>query len=127
LILEVEVLRIMRGIGKFQARARVGDEIAAEAELMAALRAGWFRNRMRIHPTALVDAAAQLADDVVRSGPIRRLTERDDRRRLGRRPHVVLTGIRRSAQPLLSVRIGRREIPQDRKYGASRRSWRWAT
>ena len=38
LILEVEVLRIARGVGKFATRAKVGDEIAAEAELMAALR-----------------------------------------------------------------------------------------
>jgi len=38
LLLEIEVLRIMRGIGKFSARAKVGDEVAAEAELMAALR-----------------------------------------------------------------------------------------
>ena len=38
LILEVEVLRIVRGIGKFATRATVGGEIAAEAELMAALR-----------------------------------------------------------------------------------------
>lgn len=38
LILEVEVLRIVRGVGKFATRAKVGDEIAAEAELMAALR-----------------------------------------------------------------------------------------
>jgi 3-hydroxyacyl-[acyl-carrier-protein] dehydratase len=36
--LEVDVIRIMRGIGKFACRALVGDEIAAEAELMAALR-----------------------------------------------------------------------------------------
>jgi 3-hydroxyacyl-[acyl-carrier-protein] dehydratase len=39
LILEVEVLRIVRGVGKFATRARVGDEIVAEAELLAALRA----------------------------------------------------------------------------------------
>lgn len=39
LILEVEVLRIVRGVGKFTARAKVGADIAAEAELMAALRA----------------------------------------------------------------------------------------
>ena len=38
LILEVEVLRIARGVGKFATQARVGDEIAAEAELMALLR-----------------------------------------------------------------------------------------
>ena len=36
--LEVQVIRIMRGIGKFACRALVGDEMAAEAELMAALR-----------------------------------------------------------------------------------------
>jgi len=38
LTLDVEVLRIVRGIGKFATVARVGNEIAAEAELMAALR-----------------------------------------------------------------------------------------
>jgi 3-hydroxyacyl-[acyl-carrier-protein] dehydratase len=38
LLLEAEVMRIARGVGKFSARARVGDELAAEAELMAALR-----------------------------------------------------------------------------------------
>jgi 3-hydroxyacyl-[acyl-carrier-protein] dehydratase len=38
LILEVEVLRIARGVGKFATQAKVGDEIAAEAELMALLR-----------------------------------------------------------------------------------------
>lgn len=38
LLLEVEVLRIVRGVGKFAARATVDGEMAAEAELMAALR-----------------------------------------------------------------------------------------
>jgi len=38
LTLEAEVIRIVRGVGKFQTWARVGDEIAAEAELMAAVR-----------------------------------------------------------------------------------------
>ena len=36
--LEVDAIRIKRGIGKFATRALVGDDIAAEAELMAALR-----------------------------------------------------------------------------------------
>ena len=36
--LEVDVIRIVRGVGKFNARAMVGDELAAEAELMAVLR-----------------------------------------------------------------------------------------
>jgi 3-hydroxyacyl-[acyl-carrier-protein] dehydratase len=40
LLLEVEVLRIVRGVGKFAARATVDGEMAAEAELMAALRGG---------------------------------------------------------------------------------------
>ena len=40
LLLEVEVLRIVRGVGKFAARATVDGEMAAEAELMAALRPG---------------------------------------------------------------------------------------
>jgi 3-hydroxyacyl-[acyl-carrier-protein] dehydratase len=38
LILEAEVIRIVRGVGKFHAWAHVGDEMAAEAELMAAVR-----------------------------------------------------------------------------------------
>jgi 3-hydroxyacyl-[acyl-carrier-protein] dehydratase len=38
LVLEAELTRIVRGIGKFTARARVGEALAAEAELMAALR-----------------------------------------------------------------------------------------
>jgi 3-hydroxyacyl-[acyl-carrier-protein] dehydratase len=38
LSLEVGVIRIARGLGKFTARALVGEEVAAEAELMAALR-----------------------------------------------------------------------------------------
>ena len=40
LTFDVEVLRIARGLGKFACRASVGSEIAAEGELMAALRAG---------------------------------------------------------------------------------------
>lgn len=38
LILEVEMLRASRGIGKFRAVARVDGEIAAEADLMCARR-----------------------------------------------------------------------------------------
>jgi 3-hydroxyacyl-[acyl-carrier-protein] dehydratase len=38
LTLEAEVIRIVRGVGKFHTWARVGDDIAAEAELMAAVR-----------------------------------------------------------------------------------------
>ena len=38
LTLEAEVIRLVRGIGKYHARARVGDEAVAEADLMAALR-----------------------------------------------------------------------------------------
>ena len=38
LLLEVSVVRIVRGVGKFAARATVDGEMAAEAELMAALR-----------------------------------------------------------------------------------------
>jgi 3-hydroxyacyl-[acyl-carrier-protein] dehydratase len=40
LTLEIDVLRIMRGVGKFAAVAKVGDEIAAEAQLLAVLRGG---------------------------------------------------------------------------------------
>ncbi len=38
LTLEAQVIRIVRGVGKFRTWAHVGDEIAAEAELMAAVR-----------------------------------------------------------------------------------------
>ena len=37
-ILEAEIKKMSRGLGKFSARARVGDEVAAEAELMAVVR-----------------------------------------------------------------------------------------
>ena len=39
LILEVELDRMKAGIFKFKARAKVGDEIATEAELMCTMRA----------------------------------------------------------------------------------------
>ncbi len=38
LILEAEVVRVVRGVGKFATRALVDGEIAAEGELMAAIR-----------------------------------------------------------------------------------------
>lgn len=38
LLLEVSITRTMRNIWKYQGVARVGDEIAAEAELMCALK-----------------------------------------------------------------------------------------
>ena len=38
LIIRAELLRNMRGVWKYNARAEVGGELAAEAELMAALR-----------------------------------------------------------------------------------------
>lgn len=38
LILEAEIVKMSRGLGKFTARARVGDAIAAEADLMAVVR-----------------------------------------------------------------------------------------
>jgi len=38
LLLEAEVQRMARGIGKFAARAKVGEDIAAEADLLAVLR-----------------------------------------------------------------------------------------
>jgi len=38
LLLEVSISRTMRNIWKYKAQARVGDEIAAEAELMCALK-----------------------------------------------------------------------------------------
>jgi 3-hydroxyacyl-[acyl-carrier-protein] dehydratase len=38
LLLEGRLNRLVRGIGKFEVSARVGDEIAAEASLLAALR-----------------------------------------------------------------------------------------
>jgi len=38
LTLEADVVRMARGVGKFKARALVGGELAAEAELMAIIR-----------------------------------------------------------------------------------------
>ena len=38
LILEAEVVRVIRGIGKFRTRALVDGELACEAELIAAIR-----------------------------------------------------------------------------------------
>ena len=38
LILESEVQRMVRGVGKFAVRAKVGDDIVAEANLMAVMR-----------------------------------------------------------------------------------------
>ncbi|HET9046100.1 MAG TPA: 3-hydroxyacyl-ACP dehydratase FabZ [Casimicrobiaceae bacterium] len=38
LILEAEVIRVIRGVGKFSARATVDGELACEAELIAAIR-----------------------------------------------------------------------------------------
>jgi len=38
LILDVELLRMKAGIFKFKARARVGEELAVEAELTCAMR-----------------------------------------------------------------------------------------
>lgn len=38
LVLEVELLRVLRGMWKFATTARVGDEVAATAELMCAAR-----------------------------------------------------------------------------------------
>lgn len=38
LVLEAEVVRVVRGVGKFATRALVDGEIAAEGELMAAIR-----------------------------------------------------------------------------------------
>jgi 3-hydroxyacyl-[acyl-carrier-protein] dehydratase len=38
LVLEANVQRMVRGVGKFAVQARVGDDVAAEADLMAALR-----------------------------------------------------------------------------------------
>ena len=38
LMLEVDMLRIVRGIGKFSARARVDDAVVTEAELMCTIK-----------------------------------------------------------------------------------------
>ena len=38
LVLEAEVQKLVRGIGKFSVRAKVDGELVAEAELMAAMR-----------------------------------------------------------------------------------------
>lgn len=50
--LEAELIREMRGIGKFNARALVDGQVAAEAELMCAYR--------QIAPTAAAPAAAPM-------------------------------------------------------------------
>jgi 3-hydroxyacyl-[acyl-carrier-protein] dehydratase len=44
LALESEVYRLVRGVGKFAVRAKVDDEIVAEADLMAAMRIPEKRN-----------------------------------------------------------------------------------
>jgi 3-hydroxyacyl-[acyl-carrier-protein] dehydratase len=38
LILDVDMLRIVRGIGKFDARAKVGEAVVTEAQLMCTIR-----------------------------------------------------------------------------------------
>jgi 3-hydroxyacyl-[acyl-carrier-protein] dehydratase len=38
LLLEAEVQKLVRGIGKFAARAKVDGELVAEANLLAAMR-----------------------------------------------------------------------------------------
>ena len=38
LVLEADVQRMVRGVGKFAVRAKVDDEVVAEANLMAAMR-----------------------------------------------------------------------------------------
>ena len=38
LLLDVSMTRIVRGIGKFSAQARVGDAMVAEAELMCTIK-----------------------------------------------------------------------------------------
>jgi 3-hydroxyacyl-[acyl-carrier-protein] dehydratase len=38
LVLESEVQRMVRGVGKFRVRAKVGDDVVAEADLLAAMR-----------------------------------------------------------------------------------------
>jgi 3-hydroxyacyl-[acyl-carrier-protein] dehydratase len=38
LVIEVDMLRIVRGIGKFSARARVNDAVVTEAELMCTIK-----------------------------------------------------------------------------------------
>jgi 3-hydroxyacyl-[acyl-carrier-protein] dehydratase len=53
--LEVEILRMARGIGKFAARASVDGKISAEAELMCTLR--------EIEPTAAASGAADAAGE----------------------------------------------------------------
>jgi len=45
--LEVEMTRVMRGIGKFKARALVADALVAEAELMCAYRNGDVKPEVR--------------------------------------------------------------------------------
>ena len=38
LLLEIKLLRLRQGVQRFEARARVGDELAVEAEMMCAIR-----------------------------------------------------------------------------------------
>jgi 3-hydroxyacyl-[acyl-carrier-protein] dehydratase len=38
LVLEADVLKLVRGVGKFSVRAKVDGEVVAEAELLAAMR-----------------------------------------------------------------------------------------
>ncbi len=110
-----------RGLGKFTARARVGDAIAAEAELMAVVRlpagpgaatsGGGMTRVAQIHPSAAVDAKAEIDDDVEIGaysvvGPDVRIGARH-RRRAARRAHRAHDD--RPAQPVLPVRIDRRD------------------
>ncbi|MBA2549000.1 MAG: 3-hydroxyacyl-ACP dehydratase FabZ [Burkholderiaceae bacterium] len=45
--LEVEMTRVLRGVGKFKARALVADALVAEAELMCAYRNGDVKPEVR--------------------------------------------------------------------------------
>ena len=70
LMLESEVQRVVRGIGKFAVRAKVDGEIVAEANCWprcacrTSSQSGSGAAWPRIHPTALVDPKAELAADV---------------------------------------------------------------
>ena len=69
LILEADVLWFKKGIGKMKAVAKVGDQIAAEAELMFSLAdtntgSANIHSSAIIHPTAVVHPSAKIGKNV---------------------------------------------------------------
>ena len=70
LMLDVQMKRLIRNMGWYYGEAKVNGEVVASAEVMCAapradpLEAAMTDNAPRIHPTAVIDPAARLADDV---------------------------------------------------------------